>query len=286
MSKNVYEIVTNKIIELLEEGTVPWQRPWKSKEGARNLVSGKPYRGINQILLNCSEYESDFYLTFKQAKDKGGHVRKGEKSTLVVFWKLLNTVSETDNPDSNSKLIKIPYLRYYRVFNLDQIDGIEPPKEEEVINPFTPIEQAEQIIDNMPLRPSIQYKGSQAVYSPMLDAVTLPPKEAFTSPASLYSTLFHELSHATGHAKRVGRTGVTEPTYFGSHDYSQEELVAELSASMLCGVAGIESTIENSAAYISGWLSVLKKNKKLLVLAASQAQKSADYILRKEFVEK
>ena len=279
---NVYEIVTNRIMELLEEGTVPWKKPWRSSEGPRNLISKKPYRGINSFLLNCSPYESDYYLTYNQAVQKGGQVRKGERSTVVIFWKWINTVREDDEPSNESKIIKRPLLRYYRVFNLEQVDGIEPPKEPEIKNPFTPIETAEQIVSNMPLRPSIRYEGSRAVYSPMLDAVTLPPKEAFTSSEEVYSTLFHELAHSTGHASRVGRKGVTEPTYFGSHDYSQEELVAELSASMLCGVAGVETTIENSAAYIQGWLSVLKKDKKLLVLAAAQGQKAADYILRKE----
>ena len=282
---NIYEIVTNRIMELLEEGTVPWKKPWRSSEGPRNLISKKPYRGINSFLLNCSPYESDFYLTYNQAKQKGGQVRKGEKSTLVVFWKWLNTVTdaeETDEMTTGKRLTKVPILRYYNVFNLDQVDGIEPPKEPKIDNPFTAIEKAEQIIENMPLRPSIRYEGHRAVYSPMLDSVTLPPKESFTSSEEAYSTLFHELAHSTGHASRVGRKGVIEPTYFGSHDYSQEELVAELSASMLCGVAGIESTIENSAAYISGWLSVLKKDKKLLVLAAAQGQKAADYILMKE----
>ena len=241
---SVYEIVTNRIIELLEkEQVIPWKKPWRSTEGPRNLVSKKPYRGINSFLLNCSPYESDHWLTYNQAKQKGGQVRKGEKSTLVVLWKWLNTVTEeeTDEVVTGKRLTKVPLLRYYNVFNLDQVDGIEPPQEPKIENPFTLIEQAEQIVSNMPLRPSIRYEGSRAVYSPMLDAVTLPPKESFTSSEEVYSTLFHELAHSTGHASRVGRKGVIEPTYFGSHDYSQEELVAELSASMLCGVAGIES---------------------------------------------
>lgn len=282
---NTYEIVNKRITELLEEGTVPWKRPWRSTEGPRNLISKKPYRGINSFLLNCSPYESDHWLTFNQAKQKGGQVRKGEKSTVVIFWKWLERKKNDDSGSSaspDSPTGKIPLLRYYRIFNLEQVDGIEHPKEPEIETPFTPIETAEQIVKNMPLRPSIKYEGNRAVYSPLLDSVTLPPKEAFTSSPDLYATIFHELSHSTGHANRVGRKGVIEPTYFGSHDYSQEELVAELSASMLCGVAGIESTIENSAAYIQGWLSVLKKDKKLLVLAAAQAQKAADYILRRE----
>lgn len=279
---NVYEIVNKRITELLEEGTVPWKRPWRSTEGPRNLISKKPYRGINSFLLNCSPYESDHWLTFNQAKQKGGQVRKGEKSTIICFWKWINTVSDDDESGNESAIIKKPLLRYYRVFNLEQIDGIEHPKEPEIETPFTPIEKAEQIIEDMQFKPVIQYGGGRAAYSPTLDKITLPPKEAFTSSEAFYNVLYHELAHSSGHSTRLNRKGVTEPTYFGSHDYSQEELVAELSASMLCGVAGIELTIENSAAYISGWLSVLRKDKKCLVLAAAQAQKAADYILGKE----
>jgi antirestriction protein ArdC len=145
---NVYEIVTNRIMELLEQGTVPWKKPWRSTEGPRSLISKKPYRGINSFLLNCSPYESDHWLTYRQAAQKGGQVRKGEKSTVVVFWKWINTVSEDDEPDNESMIIKRPLLRYYRVFNLEQVDGIEPPIEPEIDNPFTPIEQAEQIVNN------------------------------------------------------------------------------------------------------------------------------------------
>jgi antirestriction protein ArdC len=284
---NVYEIVNKRITELLEEGTVPWRKPWRSSEGPRNLISKKAYRGINAFLLNASPYESDFYLTYNQAKQKGGAVRKGEKSTVVVFWKWLE---RKDSDDSGSPASpgspttgKIPLLRYYNVFNLDQVDGIDPPKEEQISNPFTPIEQAEQIIQSMPLRPSIRYEGNSACYRPASDVVTLPPKEAFHSSEEFYSTLFHEAVHATGHSSRLGRKSITDTAYFGSHDYSQEELVAEFGASMLCGVSGIEqSIIENSAAYIQGWLKALRNDKKCLVLAAAQGQKSADYILNRQ----
>ncbi len=279
---NVYEIVTNRIMELLEEGTVPWQKPWRTSDGPRNLLSKKPYRGINSFLLNAAPYESDYWLTFKQAKLKGGQVRKGEKSTLVVFWKWLDRKESEESGESHQGNGKVPLLRYYNIFNLEQVDGIEQPTTEEVINPFTPIEQAEQVIENMPQKPDIRFGGNRAYYSPHLDYIQLPPKEAFTSSAEMYSTLFHELSHATGHTNRLGRKGITEPSYFGSHSYSQEELVAEFGASMLCGVAGIETTIENSAAYIQGWLKVLKSDKKILVHAAAQAQRSADFILRKQ----
>jgi antirestriction protein ArdC len=282
---NVYDIVTNRITELLEQGTVPWRKPWKCSGGSRNLVSKKGYRGINQFLLNASPYSSPYWLTYKQCEAKGGQVRKGEKSTLVVFWKWIDRKESEGVVESDGQELtgKIPLLRYYNVFNLDQVEGISPPTEEQTTNPFTPIEQAERIIENMPCRPVIQYGGNRAAYSPSFDVVKLPNREAFKSAEQFYSTAFHELSHATGHQSRIGRKGILEPSYFGSHEYSQEELCAEFGASMLCGVSGIEqSTIENSAAYIQGWLKVLKQDKKCLVLAAAQAQRAADYILNKQ----
>ncbi len=285
---DIYSTVNKRITELLEQGTVPWRKPWRSTEGPRNLISKKPYRGINQFLLNCSPYESDYYLTYNQAKQKGGSVRKGERSTVVIFWKWLDR-KDTDSSEGASSASlgsptgKIPLLRYYNVFNLDQVDGIDPPIEDQITTTFTPIEHAEQIIENMQCKPAIKYGGNRACYSPQLDYIQLPPRDKFKSPEAFYSTAFHELSHATGHATRLARKGILEPSYFGSHDYSQEELVAEFGASMLCAVSRIEqSTIENSAAYIQNWLKVLKNDKKLLVLAAAQGQKSADYILGKE----
>ncbi len=286
MSNKVYEIVTQQITDLLEKGEIAWKKPWKSTGGARNLVSKKQYRGINQFLLNCSPYSSPYWLTFKQATEKGGSIKKGEKSTLVVFWKLLNTVQEDADAGGDSQIVKVPLLRYYRVFNLEQTEGIEHPPEETIANPFTPIEQAEQVIQDMPLKPEIKHGGDRAYYSPMLDYVQMPNQETFDTPESYYNVLYHELGHSVGHQSRLNRKGVTEPTYFGSHAYSQEELVAEFCASMLCGVTGIEqATIENSAAYIQGWLKVLKNDKKLLVHAAAQAQKAADYILRRDQTE-
>jgi antirestriction protein ArdC len=288
----VYDIVTDKILELLEQGEIPWKKPWKATGGAKNLISKKPYRGINQFLLNCSPYSSPYWLTYRQAQEKGGHIRKGEKSMLVVFWKWIYTVKETTEgitgpeEDQGSKLIKAPMLRYYQCFNLEQTEGIPHPVEEEITHPFTPIEQAEQIIANMPQRPDIRHGSDMAAYSPAHDYVVMPNPEVFATPEGYYDTLFHELSHSTGHICRLGRKGIMEPSYFGSHDYSAEELVAQFSSSMLMGHAGIEQdTIENSAAYIQGWLKALKGDKKLAIIAAGQAQKAADFILRREFTE-
>lgn len=160
---DVYSTVTNRIMELLEQGDIPWRKPWKASGGARSLISKRPYRGINQFLLNCSPYGSPYWLTYKQALDKGGQVRKGEKSTVVVFWKWVDRKEADDQADDAETSIygKVPLLRYYNVFNLEQVDGIEAPKEEKPCNPFHPIEQAELIIRSMPSKPSVAYGGDK-----------------------------------------------------------------------------------------------------------------------------
>jgi len=286
---NVYEVINNRIIELLEKGTVPWHRPWNAGSSyPKNFVSRKEYRGINVFLLGCQQYSSPYWLTFKQVQDKGGHVLKGSKSTPVIFWKFLDAEdADSQDESSISPKGKVPLLRYYSVFNLEQTEGIEVPGTQVVINEFSPIEKAEQIIFNMPNIPDIQYGGNRAYYSPSLDYIQLPPKHTFESAESYYDTLFHELIHSTGHIGRLGRKSILEPSSFGSHGYSKEELVAEMGAAFLCGYSGIEQrTIENSAAYIQGWLKVLKNEKKLLVHAAAQAQKASDYILDRKEDEK
>jgi len=281
----VYDVINGRIMELLESGTVPWRKTWNAASSQpKNMVSKKDYRGVNVFLLACMPYVSPYWMTFKQVKDKGGHVRKGEKSTPVIFWKWIDRKDATPTEGEVAINGKIPMLRYYSVFNLEQTEGMElAPTAAETINTFTPIENAELIIAGMPLRPDIQHGGNKACYSPFLDYVKLPVPEVFESPEEYYSTAFHELTHATGHAKRVGRKGVTETSYFGSHEYSKEELVAEMGAAFLCGHAGIEQKVlENSAAYIRGWLKALKNDKMLLVHAAAQAQKASDYILSRK----
>lgn len=285
----IYDVINSKIMELLQQGTVPWRKMWHTATNyPMNLVSGREYRGVNVFMLVCQEYSSPYWLTFKQVVDNGGYVRKGEKSTPVIFWKWLDKWNAADDDvDTVTVNGKIPMLRYYSVFNLEQVEGITaPPSPETTTNPFSPIHRAQEIIAGMPLPPDIRHGGNKACYSPMLDYVKLPAPVAFESPEEYYNTLFHELAHSTGHPSRVGRKGIMEPAYFGSHEYSKEELVAEMGAAFLCGHSGIEQkTFENSAAYIQGWLKALKNDKTLLVHAAAQAQKAADYILNRKEVE-
>jgi antirestriction protein ArdC len=274
MSK-VYEIVTEKIIAALESGTVPWHKPWKAGI-ARNAVTNRPYSGINALLLGLSPYSDPRWLTYKQAEAKGGHVRKGEKSTLVIFWKQNTITQENDDGELTEK--QLPMLRYYLVWNVEQCDGLDlPPLETKQIDV---IAQAEAIVASMPQPPQINFDGgAKAYYRPDNDSVHLPGRNSFDSSEEYYSTLFHELTHSTGHETRLNRPTFTEVVPFGSETYSKEELVAEFGAAFLCAHSGIENTINNSAAYIKGWLKKLQSDPKLAILAASQGQKAATYIL-------
>ena len=267
----IYEMINNKIIELLESGEVPWNKPWQGGE-QKNFVSKKAYRGINPFLLASANYACPYWVSFKQAKKLGGMVRKGEKGLPVIFWKWLEI---TDKNTDEKKTI--PFLRYYTVFNLEQTDGIDIPKPK--VFDFNPIEQADKMLNGMPNRPPIEHKQARAFYRPSDDLINMPQKELFVNPEEYYSTLFHELVHSTGHKSRLGRHDNNLPAYFGSKDYSKEELVAEFGSAFLCGHCNIEKkTIDNSAAYISGWLKQLRNNKKWLVQSSAQAQKAADYI--------
>lgn len=279
----VYDVINSRIMELLEQGTVPWRRPWNATSSQpKNLVSQKEYQGINVFLLGCQQYNSPFWLTFKQVQDKGGQVIKGSKSTPVIFWKWIDR-KDADAANDKAGGGKVPLLRYYSVFNIEQTEGVEAPAVAEITSSHEPLALPEQIIKGMPHRPDIRFGGNKACYSPVLDYVQLPHLSTFETPEEYYCCIYHELSHATGHASRVGRKGIMEPSYFGSHEYSKEELVAEMSAAFLCGHSGIENvTVENSAAYIAGWLKALKNDKTLLVHAAAQAQKAADFILNRK----
>lgn len=293
---DIYQAVTDRILELLDEGTVPWRQPFQGASGGgypMNLVSGKPYRGVNVFLLACTAmtqgYASPYWLTFKQAKAKGGSVRKGEKSSLVVFWKKLDAKPDPDKKpgERSADDLKSRFmLRHYRVFNAEQCDDLETPAPDvKPMDTFEPIEEAERIVAAFPNPPTIEHGPShRAAYGPASDRVTMPPPENFTGRESYYATLFHELTHATGHSKRLDRGLDPRPPPFGSPDYSKEELVAEMGSAFLAAVAGISpATIEQSAAYIDGWRKKLRDDKKLVVSSAAAGQRAADHILGKSW---
>lgn len=278
-----YDVITDRIIDLLEKGTVPWHKSWRAGGMPKNLISKKEYRGINTFLLGCAEHESPYWLTFKQAKDFGGHIQKGEKGYPVVFWKQIEVESEILAENGKIQMKSVPMLRYYTVFNLEQTEGIDKkriPKTENIAdNPFDPIVECEMIVDNMPDPPRIIHKATGASYNTGQDKVKMPRPERFDSPQEYYSTLFHELTHSTGHESRLNRPSMGHFA-FGSTSYSKEELIAEMGAAFICGVAGIErSTIDNSASYIAGWLKRLRGDKRVVIHAAAAAQKATDYIL-------
>jgi antirestriction protein ArdC len=282
-SFDLYQTVTDQIVAMLETGVVPWRSPILGRSSAghpKNLNTGKRYRGVNVFLLAFTAYAkgygSSYWMTFNQAKDRGGNVRKGEKSSLVVFWKQYETTDkQTGEP------VKIPVLCYYNVFNAEQIEGVAIPDavKFEPLD-FKPIEEAEKIAAGYAGGPPVAHDGGQqAFYRPSTDTVHLPAKMRFASVEEYYATLFHELSHSTGHSSRLDRKRDTAPQPFGSADYGKEELVAEMSAAFLCSQAGIQpSVIDNQAAYLSGWLTQLKSDKKLVISAAGQAQRAADWI--------
>ena len=225
---DIYAIVTEKIINLLEGGVVPWRRPWTSTGLPRNLASKKPYRGVNFFLLSASKYVSPFWLTIRQANELGGRVRKGEESTIVAFWKVDDAKQKTEDDDeeTDGKTRRRFLLRYYRVFNLEQCELPQTvldklPKIE--AHEHDPIETAERIISDMPNRPEIQYTGSKAFYSSLTDRITLPPRELFTSAEEFYATALHETVHSSGSEKRLAREGICEAAPFGSPVYSKEE---------------------------------------------------------------
>lgn len=278
-SIDVYTLVTERIIEHLEKGTIPWRQPWTDAGMPTNLATGKEYRGVNVLLLASLCYQRNSFLTFRQAKELGGSVKKGEKSHPVVFWKRI----EKENETTKEKEI-IPLLRQYHVFNIAQCEGIPPEKLPPVIECNNdPIKSCEDIIEKMRHRPEIRHEKHQAFYDSKYDFVNVPEPKTFVNSASYYGTLFHELLHSTGHASRLNRKELVEQGRFGSELYATEELTAEIGASYLKSRAGIPiEELENNAAYIQAWLKRLKNDKKCIVYASSQAQKATDFILNIE----
>lgn len=268
----VYDYVTEAIVKQLEAGCIPWKKTWAHGMPS-NFVSKKAYKGINLFLLAFAPYSSPYWLTYNQATSEGGTIRKGEKGTMVVFWKMLTGKDKITGQDKN-----IPLLRYYTVFNVEQCDGLTYDKAD--VKAFNPIESCETVLANMPQKPEVKHEQPSAFYSPAMDFINMPKANTFDNPEYYYATLFHELAHATGHVKRLNRDTVTSGAKFGSEVYSKEELVAEMASAFLCSETGIlPSTISNSSAYIQGWLKKLKEDRTLLVSAASQATKASKFIL-------
>jgi len=284
---DLYQAVTDRIIEAMERGVCPWKKTWQDIGGHPRNIRGRRYRGINAFLLAVQSVLSNWthpvFLTFNQAKELGGTIRKGEKSSLVVFWKVIVPEEYAADPRACPPGERKWLLRYYRVFNVAQVDGLppqalpEPPATE-----LSPIDACAAIVEGMPQRPPIRESGQGAFYTPDRDEVFMPPLRAFDSAEAYHATLFHELVHATGHGSRLARPDAFAGR-FGSEPYAKEELVAELGAAFLCARAGIApATEENSAAYLANWLQKLRDDKRLIVTAAAAAQRAADFIALEE----
>jgi antirestriction protein ArdC len=282
MKRNeVYSYVTDRIVEQLAAGEVPWiNTRAKPLIRATSFATGKEYRGTNFWLLNYRRVgASPFWVTFKQALELKGNVRKGERSSIVVFWKKYES-KEIDIATGKGKMF--PVLRYYSVFNLDQCDNLPCPLLEPV-SIKDPIVAAQKILDELFGREVVQCLDSanvRAYYDTVRDRIVMPQGGAFTSPEQYYRTFFHELAHWTGHKSRLNRWGEATSSHTTLEGYGFEELVAELCAGYLCALSGIfEETSQKHASYCQAWIKEFQKDDKLFVRASAKAQKAADYIL-------
>lgn len=297
--RDTYQEVTGYVIEALEKGVAIWRKPWGHQSGGmgafpKNLVTQQNYKGWNHFYLSWAirigGFSSPYFITFKQAQALGGHIRKGSRGYPITKW--VKKDAEGDAPTGRSderppagsiKMFPVTHM----VFNAEQTEGVAYPSyQPEAFTPSRKITVCDGIINAMPDPPQIKEEGCRAFYNRALDMVEVPPIGDFGCPEEYYSTLFHELVHSTGHAKRLNRQELVNNDGFGGQNYSREELVAELGAAYLCGMAQIEQkTIDNSAAYIAGWLGALKNDKTLILKAASKAQAAADFILQKSIAD-
>jgi len=291
---SIYQTVTDRIISSLKAGVIPWEKPWASPRFTggpfpRNFYTGKPYRGINILLLWSCDFSSPFWLTFKQAQELKGNVRKGERGTPIVFFKQLAHAEKGNTKTDEDE--RTPFvLCHYTVFNVAQCDGLSLP---EIVQPtaapeIDDDETCEAIVTAWENRPALHLTSPtecRAYYRPRTDSVHMPARTRFVDAAHYYSTLFHELVHSTGHESRLNRTF---GDHFGDELYSKEELVAEMGAAFLCAIAGIanEHTDRNTTAYIQNWISKLEEDNRLIVHAAASAQRAADCILGETFEDR
>ena len=283
---NIYSTVTERVLKQMEQGVIPWHKTWRAGL-PKNTVSGKEYRGVNILVLGLADHASRYWLTYRQALQLGGHVRKGERSTPVIYWKWRTPeeIAKRAAATGNEEIAPcVPFVS--AVFNLDQTEGVPPPADDIQHHPEDRLKAADQMLDVMPDKPEIVHAvTANPVYSPGLDRVTLPHLSQFESADDYYSVLFHELVHSSGHPRRLNRFAETEGDQ--AEKYSFEELVAEFGAAFLCGFAGIENgkTHAQQASYIEAWARVFRQDSRILVRAASAAQRAADYIRGKTAAE-
>ena len=286
MAQNVYQMVTDRIIEQMGKGEIPWRKPWSwtsmDADGyAISYTTRQPYSLLNQFLLG----KPGEWLTFKQVKDLHGSIKKGAKSRFVVWYSQIQ-ITET-NKDGEEEIKKIPVLKYYNVFHIDDCEGIKSKivLGEKVQAPAADNASENAILAYLMRETSLKFQNDKpsdkAYYSPSTDMVVVPMISQYKDNAEYYSTTFHELVHSTMKASRCDRMGDNKHSFFGNEDYSREELVAEIGSAMLCNRMGVDTNkaFKNSVAYLQGWIKALKNDPKAIVWAASRAEKAARYIL-------
>ena len=293
---NVLNTLVEKFVALMEGGELPpWAQPWEggARINAPQNADGRPYRGINVFVLALTAmaqgYDDSVWLTYRAAQKRGGHVRKGEKGTQVVFWKTLlvddetgELVRDTDSDAATKDVRRIPYARTYTVFNRQQCEDVEEAIEDAALASVEALPEPQAVIDAYLEAEGLQLDHTKfygASYKPSVDRIVLPQPSRFEDMAHYYMTAFHELAHSTSHADRVDRKLDTQ---FGSHSYGVEELTAEMSAAMLGTHTGLTSesgVVENSAAYLKGWLEKIHEDPNIVWVAAQRAQKVVDYIM-------
>ncbi|AKG68254.1 DNA primase [Serratia fonticola] len=304
---DLFQVVTDKIIAVLEKGTSPWRKPWRTVAGGMsglpaNAITGRAYSGINVLLLWIDAADKGFtshrWLTFKQAQDAGGNVRKGEKSTLVTLFKPFEK-KETDeqgrpmfDEQGNAVVSQRNFMTSFHLFNVEQCENLpeklltpvsvagdteETPEQHDIER----IQRAEQVVACSGV-PVVHRHQDQAFYSPRADRITVPEAVQFNSPADYYSTLLHELVHSTGHISRLAREGITSSSRrFGEPVYAFEELVAEIGSAFLCAEVGIQGDVQHES-YIASWLKALKEDKKVIFQASRFAREAFEYLILRE----
>lgn len=285
MKTDIYQKVTDSIIAQLEQGARPWLKPWNAEHAAGRINrplrgNGEAYRGINVIMLWAAAaeagYSAPIWLTFKQAKELGAHVRKGERGSLVVY---ANTITKTEEGTNGEEFERqIPFMKGYTVFNVEQIEELPAPFYATATPQIDPVERIEQaeLFCAAPGVP-VRHGGNMASYNVGSDSVRMPPFEAFRDVESYYATLLHELAHSTRHPSRLDRDFGRKT--WGDEGYAREELVAEITAAFLCADLGLAAEPrEDHAAYIASWLKVLQDDKKAIFSAAAHAQRAADFL--------
>lgn len=292
MSKKVADVITDRMIEKLEKGVVPWRKSWQTNTSANvpmNIITRKPYRSINFFLLLLTGHSSPFWATYKQIKQLGGNVNKGEKGYPVTFYSVYEKDTGETNDAGEAVIEQRWVMRYYTVFNLDQTVNVKVPKPAQKIldslkaekpDENHVIDSAQDIVNDYLLREKIDLRTGEPAYNPLLDTIYMPDDTAFDSPEEYYSTIYHEQVHSTGHANRLNRDLKSRAD---KESYSKEELIAELGASILCAETGIntDEVFDNSTAYINGWLSRLKEDPNFIIQSAARAQKAVDFILNR-----